>query len=399
MLLNRIAAITLESALDFFPRYVAVRDNDNQAFLALKWLIKAQQVTGDNGVSAYYSIVNGWAPSFIETTGYILGTFLHYDSIFPELDLQKKAQKMGDFLISMQLKNGGFRAYPPSSGRLSQPIIFNTGQDALGVADLFFLTRRSTYEKSMIKASDYLLKEQNGDGSWTEKHYDQQTHAYHSRVAWALAKAYHLSGRKKYSVAAQKNLDWTLSLQQRNGWFDRAILPGFNATEPITHTISYTIEGLFWSGLLLKKDVYIDSALRSLTALSNLYKDGMLWATYDQAWQPTSRYVCLTGAAQIAASWLAAYALTGEKKYLRSGEQLLNWVKKKQTHSVLDPNLNGAIAGSYPLSGDLLAQKGYCRLAYPNWATKFFLDALYMNKIATSYDKNKKIIKGVYVIS
>jgi hypothetical protein len=35
-------------------------------------------------------------------------------------------------------------------------------------------------------------------------------------------------------------------------------------------------------------------------------------------------------------------------------------------------NVRGAIAGSYPIYGR------YERLKYPNWATKFFVDALLM---------------------
>ena len=39
-------------------------------------------------------------------------------------------------------------------------------------------------------------------------------------------------------------------------------------------------------------------------------------------------------------------------------------------------NIKGAIKGSFPIYGDIINNKGYCRMAYLNWATKFFIDAL-----------------------
>jgi hypothetical protein len=47
----------------------------------------------------------------------------------------------------------------------------------------------------------------------------------------------------------------------------------------------------------------------------------------------------------------------------------------KRTHRVenREPPLKGAIAGSFPIWG------GYSRFEFPNWAAKFFADALIMD--------------------
>jgi hypothetical protein len=45
-------------------------------------------------------------------------------------------------------------------------------------------------------------------------------------------------------------------------------------------------------------------------------------------------------------------------------------LKDLQETASPNPALNGAIAGSFPLFG------GYMRGGYPNWATKYFVDAL-----------------------
>ena len=39
-----------------------------------------------------------------------------------------------------------------------------------------------------------------------------------------------------------------------------------------------------------------------------------------------------------------------------------------------DERIKGAISGSYPIWGE------YQRLAFPNWATKFFVDALLLEE-------------------
>ena len=60
--------------------------------------------------------------------------------------------------------------------------------------------------------------------------------------------------------------------------------------------------------------------------------------------------------------------------YLKTADRLVNFLKALQLHNSKDPNMNGAIAGSFPLLG------GYMTAGYPNWATKYFLDALLLQE-------------------
>ncbi len=48
----------------------------------------------------------------------------------------------------------------------------------------------------------------------------------------------------------------------------------------------------------------------------------------------------------------------------------MNQVKSKQDLTNSNPGIKGAIAGSFPLWGN------YMTFVYPNWASKFFIDAL-----------------------
>ena len=68
--------------------------------------------------------------------------------------------------------------------------------------------------------------------------------------------------------------------------------------------------------------------------------------------------------------WLRFFETTGYQGYRLAAVRSISFVAR--TQKLVTPALNtrGAIAGSYPMLGR------YERLKYPNWATKFFADAL-----------------------
>jgi hypothetical protein len=68
--------------------------------------------------------------------------------------------------------------------------------------------------------------------------------------------------------------------------------------------------------------------------------------------------------------WLKIYQLSGEHKYYEAAVKSLQYVMAHQDCKTQDLNIRGGIKGSHPIWGN------YTRLSYPNWATKFFIDAL-----------------------
>ena len=68
--------------------------------------------------------------------------------------------------------------------------------------------------------------------------------------------------------------------------------------------------------------------------------------------------------------WLQFYELSGEKCYLDAARKAIAFVAATQDLRTSNPNIRGAIAGSYPIYGR------YERFNYPNWAAKFYIDAL-----------------------
>ncbi|MCP5414899.1 MAG: hypothetical protein H6961_09870, partial [Chromatiaceae bacterium] len=71
-----------------------------------------------------------WAPSYPETTGYIIRTFYRYAAIANDDDARRRARRMADWEIDIQHPTGGVLA--GALGDSAQPTVFNTGQVIFG---------------------------------------------------------------------------------------------------------------------------------------------------------------------------------------------------------------------------------------------------------------------------
>lgn len=367
---------------DFLGILYPEQENEKHIKAGLNWLKFAQDQSKDGGVAAWYSLVTGWMPSYIETTGYIISTFLECSEYFKDSDLKKRAIKMGDFLIRMQNSDGSFHRQVPKVCNDPSPIIFDTGQDIIGLTDLYKRTKISKYLDSAIKAADFLCSNQEKDGSWVKYEYGGLARTYETRTTWALLKVFEITRNKKYKNYGVRNLNWSAKNQNTNGWFKSNDLPHPNPDDPLTHTISYAIEGFLWSGILLGERKYINIAKKTADEILKYFnKINFLPGTFEKNWKSEDHYTCLTGNAQIALVWLELYKITKKKQYLEVAKKLNTFLKKTQNLSTYDRNIRGGIKGSFPIYGDLVGFKGYCRMAYLNWSVKFFIDSLLAEEI------------------
>jgi hypothetical protein len=139
----------------------------------------------------------------------------------------------------------------------------------------------------------------------------------------------------------------------------------------LTHTIGYTAQGVLEVGIAANREDFIDSAQRCLDGvLPNVHNNGYLSGRFDERWKPQRSWVCLTGSAQLA---IVAYRLAGVRNnpsLETAADRLVNFLKAVQRIDCDIAGVNGALAGSYPVSGP------YMTTGYPNWATKYFVDAL-----------------------
>jgi len=342
---------------------------------AMTWLCLAQDVCSGAGVSAAYSLYKGWDVAYPETSGYIIATFLAYADLHGDDHYVHRAEQLGRWELDIQAENGGVLSSPA----VSYTRVFNTGQVILGWCALFERTADEQYLAAAVRAGDYLLQLQELDGSWEQDTYCG-ARTYHARVAWALIRLGRLSGMTVFIDSARNNLKWVLARQEVNGWFRDC---GFHEDDPITHVIVYTLRGLLESHVAGGADVSdlglsasvecAAGAICTALARSPIFGiGGMLPAFFSADWTSRSTYSCLTGNAQLACLLLRLAQVTGNDTYRLPALQLMTAIK--QTHSVATriDSVRGAVAGSFPLYG------GYCPNVFPNWATKFFADALMM---------------------
>ena len=341
---------------------------------AMDWLCRAQDVRNNQadagGVAAGWSFEDGWLPSYPETTGYIIETFIAAAKSLDRPELIARAQKMIDWELSLQAADGAFPGHFGEAG--SHPVIFNQGQIMHGLVAGYLSLERQDCLEAGLRAGHWLVAQQDDDGCYRRFEHNGVPHVYNTRAIWALAALGAVTNEAGFLAAARRNLDWALSQQTASGWFaTNAFVPG---KSPFTHTIAYAIRGFIEVAVLLGETRYLQAAeIAARGLMAKQREDGWLAGTYGDGWTPTTRYACVTGIAQMALCWLRLAQISGDKHYREAAWRAIAYVKRSQRLGGDDAVVRGAIPGSAPIWG------AYSRFEFPNWAAKFFADALIMD--------------------
>ncbi|MEO5333932.1 MAG: hypothetical protein H7839_18110, partial [Magnetococcus sp. YQC-5] len=251
----------------------------------------------------------------------------------------------------------------------SRPVIFNTGQIMHGLLEASALLADPESLDAAVRAARWLMASQDDDGCWRRNTYGGIPHTYNTRTAWALLRTGLASGEQTFIQAAINNLNWALTQQTPSGWLDANAFVLHRP--PYTHTIAYALRGLLESGLLLGQESYISAALMGARALAAQQRqDGWLAGAFADGWIPAAHYSCLTGVAQMCGIWTRAFRITGDPSFQHAARQGIHFLKKTHIINGRQDPADGGIAGSLPFWG------AYSRFEYPNWAAKFFADAL-----------------------
>ena len=351
---------------------------------AAEWLLRSIRY-GRGGSSSHYNLLtSSWSLPFPETTGYIIPTLYNYYKFSNKKIYSLFAEKAATWLSEVQLANGGCMGghFSVNKGNESA-IIFNTGQNIFGFNRAYKETNKTHYLNCSIKAGNLLIKSTSSEGIWNKYLYNSIPHTYNSRCCWALLELFELTGNEIYRDIAIKNLDWILEQQLSNGWFQYC---NFKEKDyPNTHGIAYTLRGLLESYVLTGDERLLKSSEITAWKLLEIYNEKNFLPTFwNNTWHPLNKFpgtmkyfrkdkcifTCLTGNVQLSIVWMKLYKLTHKKEYLSSALDILNYVQKSQNLESSNPGVNGAIKGSYPIYGD------YAGFSFPNWSTKFFVDAL-----------------------
>ena len=344
---------------------------------AVQWLLRAQRATNDDGVSLGYfpthAVDNdGWLPSYPETTGYIISTLIAYGRAHDDAAAVEAAIRMGHWEAGIQMPTGAVQGGQLTTPDKQTPAAFNTGMVLDGWCSLLELRPDETLSKPARAAADFLVRDLDDHSYFRTNGAFVSTgeiKTYTCLCAWAIHRFGDIVGEASYRAAAIRSIEAALRQQRPNGWFAHNCLTRSEA--PLTHTIGYTLQGVLEVGVLAGRAEFVDAVRRSVDAIApRIAANGYLPGRLFPDWTSASMSSCLTGSAQIA---IVAYRLADiltDATYRTTGDRLLNCVKAVQVTGTGNPGIDGAIAGSFPIYGE------YMRGGYPNWATKYFVDAL-----------------------
>lgn len=336
----------------------------------IEWLVRSQELSKlrDGGSARDFSLINGWASSYPETSGYIIPTLIAYADRTNDQVLLGRARAMLDWLVAIQFPEGGFQG-GKVDGTPRVPVTFNTGQILMGLAA--GVTRfGDQYLDSMNRAAAWLRDSLDADGCW-RKHPTPFAapgeKAYETHVSWGLFEAARVNPNAGFGEAGLKQVRWALTKQAANGWFASNCLE--EPDRPLTHTIGYVLRGIIeayrYSG---EADLLAAAEKTANALLDTIDANGRIAGRLDKNWQPAVDWVCLTGSVQIAACWFLLAGINGRQDYIAAAKKANRYVRRT-IHISGEPAVLGGVRGSFPCNGN------YGRFEYLNWAAKFCADS------------------------
>ena len=340
---------------------------------AADWLRQAHDVSGDGGICGRYHLGRGWTSSYPETTGYIIPTFLALGDRSGDEDYLQRAHTAVKFLLSVQLPEGGFPGLEIADNR-SDPSPFNTAQIIHGLTEWHKRSGGEQVLGALERAGAWLTSIQDADGAWTRYFYENTASTYSAYLSCWLVDLGNHTGRDDFLKAGRRHMEWVFrQYDAQTGWFD---LCGFTpedhaARQAVTHTIAYTLWGVLHAceGLgLADGRPAVEKASQGIIACFE--RENRIPGILDAQWRGQSSFACLTGNVQLALIWFRLFEANHEERYRDAALKAIELVKRAQPLTNPHPGIRGGIPGSDPVWGD------YIPMALPNWAAKYFIDAM-----------------------
>ncbi|MFZ4632967.1 MAG: hypothetical protein ACOYNO_02040 [Saprospiraceae bacterium] len=340
---------------------------------ALAWIRQSFKATGSQGSSHSFSPVFGWAKAYPETSGYLVETLLRAAALPGQSDLYDLSVSCLRWLCNIQLPNGAFTGLMVGH---SKPSVFNTAQIlfgfAAGLSDLSIgnASERAAWHASSTRALDWLLQQRQPKGGWAIGAYmaENPDPTYYTRLLWGMLQMADVLHRADAVEVVQAEL---LRYAQRFTPQHSVLDWGFWPDQPAhTHTIAYTLEG-FWqvARRLQEQDIMAQTVCSVDVLLQKRALHGRTAGTYDDLWHANLRYRCVTGNLQLSILCGQMGKALGRADLSDAAQSLFDEVAAAQCRLPWSP-VYGAIPGSMPFWGP------YLRGRFPNWAAKFWVDAL-----------------------
>lgn len=331
---------------------------------ATGYLLRAQAANKDGGMGSYH-LTEGWGASYPETTGYAIPSLLAVAEYLSWGAPAESAHRAGEWLLGIQRQDGGWQGGRIGEDRKST--VFNTAQVIRGMLALHARSGEPRFLESALRAGRWIVSVQDADGAWRAANFLGLARVYDTYVDAPLMHLSKIGGDPVFRQAAERNLRWVRTQMHPNGWFSNADNTVRRNARPITHTIAYTLDGLLECGQLSGQAEWSGCARPAAALLADRFlAEGKLNGRYDVAWAG-SEHAIMTGCAQLCIVW----ARIGDARMIEARERMLARLLDIQGRSVRGAAaVEGALPGSFPLWGR------YERFAFPNWGTKYLIDAL-----------------------
>lgn len=347
-------------------------DQDRLKSYQLATEFSLNTILKSGGSAAYYSKIykpfGFWSGAYPETTGYLIPTLF-------DAGKQEQAIALADWIIGLQYEDGGLPGGLIQNGKRAERSIFNTAQMIIGLHRAAKETSEARFVKATLDAGKWLAQVQDADGSWSQYHYkDGYFPSYYTRVSWPMLLAAEFENGDTIKEAAIKTFELIQNKKLDNQFIkDSAFESGHPA---FLHTIAYTIRGFIEAGIILdRKDFWKTGYNLAYKLLRKYELNKYLAGAYHEDFSEVKWYRCLTGEAQMCIIWLLIAKHKKDPRFINVASKVIDDLCRAQpTFSFIKKK--GGLPGSKPYYGRYIAFR------QPNWATKFFMDALYLENQA-----------------
>lgn len=326
---------------------------------ALTWISNSFKANNNLGSSGKSNVLGQFDKPYPETTGYLIPTLIDASKILDKKDYLQLALKQLDFFDSIQNSDGSFQ----QSIDNKKPIVFDTAQILIG----FISLHQSGTVNLLDKINDirtWLYSRLDENGLFKSDHYFENYYpSYYSRVIWPMLLADQVLDIP-FPDKSAKAINYLQSLQNNNLSFADWSFDGRD--DAFTHTIIYTLRGLWECACLLGMSELESTVVKSVSYLDQLIlSEGGFAGSYDSSWKGDRSFICSAGHAQL---FLLMEKIKAKSDiHFDSQTKLISILIGNQ--SVKGKN-KGGISASIPIWGK------YQRWYYTNWTQKFFCDAI-----------------------
>jgi hypothetical protein len=181
--------------------------------------------------------------------------------------------------------------------------------------------------------------------------------------------------KKKYIERATNEIISIYDYVRNNGFFKNCSVI-VNEKDVLSHFLFYTVEGLLRGAITLNNEGMIELVKDFVIKINFNFKylNNFLPLALNKELTVNYKSTCLTGLSQLAIINYLLYEKLNDNFFLKYGNNINDEVKKRIDLKSKNLSIRGGIQSCYPFT------KEYLNYSYINWAAKFFLDALIVEK-------------------